>query len=979
MDPARWKRVEETYQAAAEREPGEREKFLAAACGDDEELKREVESLLAQPSAGGLLDRPAWNQAAERDLNPADSTDLPTGTATPVLGQRVAHYQVQQKLGEGGMGVVYRAYDLKLRRPVALKILPPEYAADPERRSRLLREARVASALNHPNIVAIHEVGSESGVDFIAMELVEGKPLAKLIPARGMPLGEALDYAVQIAAGLAKAHESGVIHRDLKPGNIMLSRDGLVKLLDFGLARRGDLGPIRDTTVSVEGQILGTPSYMSPEQAEGKTVDTRSDIFSFGAVLYEMLTGRRAFQGDNHMSTMAAVLHTEPKSLAELDPRIPRELERIVVRCLKKDPGRRFQNIADLKVALKELKDESDSGTLTPAPSAVSTRNRSRLVLSLSAAFVVLAAAAGWFWWHSKPVKTAVRPLTRLTSNGVSSFPAISPDGKMVAYLSSAAGPNPDIWVQQIGGGQAIQITHEKEGVSWVVFSPDGTQIAYTSHGDVYEVPALGGDSRLVARDGVLPLYTPDASAILFLREQKGDNYLFTVPRLGGTPAIIHPGIRLASYPLFSPDGSQVLAMAYHAGRVVEDIKRWWMIPIHGGNLTEVAPPPLLPGETFAPEPTARMLDKNSGRQWIIFGRSTGDTYSLFRVAISRDGKVTSDPEQLTSTTGSSYSFSVSETGRMVFTSGVTTTNLWTIPIDTDRGRVTGERQSLTRVEGIRDNSPSLSRDGKKVAFFSGQRLVVKDLVTGRETQLVQDATLSPSTGPIISPDGSYVAYFSRVPGKSNTDLYLIPSAGGSPRQVCQECGSPKGFSSDGTRLLTQTLTNSGSDQIGLVDVATGKSAVVLSDPQHQLWNAFYSWDDQWVVFLMEIDNNHFRIYVTPVENSVPDGPDHWIQLTSGEHNDNKPQFSPDGNTVYFTSNRDGFLCIWALRLDPKTRRPQGDPFAIQHFHASQRINGGVSIPGATDMEVGVGRDKIVTNMDDFHSDIWMVDLVPGK
>ncbi|MGB7760864.1 MAG: protein kinase [Bryobacteraceae bacterium] len=286
---------------------------------------------------------------------------------------------------------------------------------------------------------------------------------------------------MQIAGGLAKAHAAGVIHRDLKPGNIMLSGDGLVKLLDFGLARRVELGPGQDTTLSVEGQILGTPAYMSPEQAQGKTVDTRSDVFSFAAVFYEMVSGRRAFQGDNHMSTLAMILHEQPKPLVELDPRIPRELERIVVRCLKKDPARRFQNVADLKVALEELKEESDSGTLAPAPSAVRTRGRNWLPLGLSAAFVVLVALGGWFWWHPKPSMTAGRPLTRLTSNGVSFTPAISPDGKMLAYLSTAAGPNPDIWVQQIGGGQAIQITHEKEGVSFSAFSPDGTQIAYQS------------------------------------------------------------------------------------------------------------------------------------------------------------------------------------------------------------------------------------------------------------------------------------------------------------------------------------------------------------------------------------------------------------------------------------------------------------------------------------------------------------------
>jgi serine/threonine protein kinase len=263
---------------------------------------------------------------------------------------------------------------------VALKILPPEYASDPERRSRLLREARAASALNHPNIVGIYEVGSDNGVDFFAMEYVEGKSLSKMIPAKGMPLGEALDCAVQIAGGLAKAHAAGLIHRDLKPGNIMLSRDGLVKLLDFGLARRVELGPGHDTTLTIEGQILGTPSYMSPEQAQGKPLDVRSDVFSFGSVLYEMVTGNRAFEGGSHVATMAAVVEEEPRPLPSS---VLRDLERIITRCLRKDPARRFQHMGDVKVDLEELKKESESGQL-PSRSTHEPR-RSRRLLGMAA------------------------------------------------------------------------------------------------------------------------------------------------------------------------------------------------------------------------------------------------------------------------------------------------------------------------------------------------------------------------------------------------------------------------------------------------------------------------------------------------------------------------------------------------------------------------------------------------------------------
>jgi eukaryotic-like serine/threonine-protein kinase len=902
-----------------------------------------------------------------------------------LVGQTLSHYEIIAKLGEGGMGVVYKARDVRLDRFVCIKVLRPEQLKDESRKQRFIQEAKSASSLNHPNIITIHEIDQADGTDFMVMEFVAGKTFQQLIPSGGLPVADVLKYAIPIASALAAANAAGIIHRDIKPGNIMVGANGIVKVLDFGLAKLtapeensdGATQTIKANTE--EGTVVGTAAYMSPEQAQGKAVDARSDIFSFGAVLYEMLTGRRAFQGDNRMSTLASILQQEPKPLAELDSRIPRELDRIVVRCLRKDPDRRFQHMADLKVTLEELKEESDSGKLTPAPSAAQSTSRTWIALGLSAALVLLSVIAAWLWWHAKPGKTAERRLTRLTSNGVSFDTSISADGKLLAYLSSAGGPNPDIWVQQIGGGKAIQITHEKDGAASPVFSPDGTQISYVARGGIYEVPALGGDPRLIINDGIGPFYSTNGSLIVFARVSQNTFQLFAVPRLGGTPVAIHPEVSLGAPPVMSPDGSRVLALATHAGRQVEDQKFWWIIPLIGGNLQRVVPPPLLAGETRPPAPSAwTALDRDPSQQWVIFERSIGDTHNLFRVAMSSDGKVTQEPEQLTFATGLATSHSVSGSGRMVFDSSTGSTNLWSIPIDTNHARVTGERQKLTQVDGVRDDAPSVSRDGKKVAFFSDNRLVLKDLVTGQETQLVRDFLVFRGNSPRISPDGSFVAYYLPSGGQGTYDLFVIGAAGGAPRRVCQACGGPGGFSSDGSRILMENFGVS-LDRITSVDLATGKVTDVLGDPQHALWNPFYSWDDQWMSFLMQTgaDQDHYRIYVTPVANLIPGGPDRWIQLTTGEYHDDKQQFSPDGNTMYFTSNRDGFTCLWALRLDPKTKHPQGAPFAIQHFHGSQRIYSGIS--ESNHMEVNVAKDKIITNLDEFHSDIWMMELEPGK
>jgi serine/threonine protein kinase/tetratricopeptide (TPR) repeat protein len=292
-----------------------------------------------------------------------------------MIGSKIAQFEIIEKLGEGGMGVVYKARDTDLQRFVAIKVLPPQKVADPIRKQRFIQEARAASALNHPNIITIHGIANEGGVDFIVMEYVAGKTLDRLIPSQGMPPGELLRNAVQIADALATAHEAGIVHRDLKPGNVMVSEKGLVKVLDFGLAKlieppeeAGDASATRTAMQgvgTVEGTIIGTICYMSPEQAEGKKIDARSDIFSFGSLLYEMATGRRAFTGDTPASVLSAVLRDHPQPANQATENLPGQLESIIQRCHRKEPSRRWQGMADLKVALEELKEESASSVRT--------------------------------------------------------------------------------------------------------------------------------------------------------------------------------------------------------------------------------------------------------------------------------------------------------------------------------------------------------------------------------------------------------------------------------------------------------------------------------------------------------------------------------------------------------------------------------------------------------------------------------------
>jgi serine/threonine protein kinase/Tfp pilus assembly protein PilF len=349
MNPERVRRIEELYLKASALGQGQRADFLAQACAGDDSLRREVESLLSCEKAAE-----SFMEALTSQKQTASAAETPEDISTALTGRTIGRYHVQERIGAGGMGVVYRALDTRLGRTVALKVLLPGLTADPERRSRFVREARAASALNHPNIITIFDIDRVDGVDFIAMEYVAGRTLKDVIACRELATSAALNLAIQIVQALVAAHSAGIVHRDIKPANIMITgapaRASQVKVLDFGLAKLSEPARSDDTLTEVtKGFIVGTAAYMSPEQAEGKPIDARSDIFSFGSVLHEMLSGRRAFRGESNLAILTAVLRETPEPI----PGIPANLQNVVSRCLQKDAGLRIQSAVELKVALE--------------------------------------------------------------------------------------------------------------------------------------------------------------------------------------------------------------------------------------------------------------------------------------------------------------------------------------------------------------------------------------------------------------------------------------------------------------------------------------------------------------------------------------------------------------------------------------------------------------------------------------------------
>ena len=567
---------DEIYLAAQELTAGAQREFLDRACGSDAALRADVDRLLGVPASG-----PPDSGSRLANLEP---------------GMMLGHFRVEERIGEGGGGLVYRAVDTQLRRTVAIKILPESIAADASTRRRFAREAEAASALNHPNIVTVYQTGSAGSRDYIVMEFIAGQTLFTALNRRGLPVPKMLRYAIEIADALATAHRAGIVHRDLKTGNVMLDDRGHVKVLDFGLAESSPVihaGSDAETiTVTAEHMVRGTFAYMSPEQACGKRVDARSDIFSFGCILYEMLTGQIVFRRPDPMQTLSAVLQFEPPPVSTVVSGVPRDVERVIDMCLRKDPRERWHSLDDVKILLEAALKDIESGIAPASPGP-----KLRPLWPAAAGILcgaLLAGAAVWRWTGRASLRSEA-PLTMLTADaGLSAFPALSRDGSIFAFASDRSGEgNLDIWVQQIGGGEPIRLTRWDSDESDPDVSPDGTRVVFRSEkdgGGVYVAPTLGGEPLLLVAEGRNPRFSPDGSRIAYWTGREGPGYLpdsahvYAIPAGGGKPERLDTGFVAGLYPIWSPRGDALLALARKVatGRVRDSLD-WWVLPFQGG------------------------------------------------------------------------------------------------------------------------------------------------------------------------------------------------------------------------------------------------------------------------------------------------------------------------------------------------------------------------------------------------------------
>ncbi len=771
-------------------------------------------------------------------------TSLPVDLA----GRTLAHYRILEKLGAGGMGVVYRAHDTHLDRSVAIKVLPAEVVADPERRRRFAQEARSASALNHPNIIQTYDIDTADGADFIAMEYVPGKTLDRLIGPKGLPLDEALKYAIQIADGLAAAHAAGIVHRDLKPANVMITEQGLVKILDFGLAKlvepaSGDdpAVTLTEAALTVEGAIIGTFVYMSPEQAEGKKIDARSDIFSFGSVLYEMVTGRRAFEGTSRIATLSAILHQEPRPVAGVPP----ELERIIARCLRKDRERRFQHLADVKVALAELREEPEaSNAAPPAPPPLRPLRIAELAVG-----IVLVGALVWAIAARRGAGPSPDNLTftRLTdAPGPELYPSLSPDGKSFVYQSRASG-NWDIYFQRVGGKTAVNLTKDSPADDTEpAFSPDGEKIAFRSErdgGGIFVMGATGESVKRLTDLGHNPEWSPDGRELAcattsFLNPielfTRAGQLLITNVASGEQRSVA--GSDDGHQPNWSPHGQRIAFWARPVGTGQRDL---WTVSATGGDPVQVTDDAYTDWDpVWSPD----------GR-YLYFSSDRGGSMNLWRVPVAEEtGKVLGPLEPVTTPAPYSGYISFSRDGRrMLYADRSFRANLDRIAFDPAREVVGGQPVPITQ-GSTASNFPDLSPDGKQVVFqlFGKQEDIAVIGTDGTGVRQLTDDTYK-NRRPRWSPDGKQVAFHSNRGG--TFQIWAMNSDGSGLHRITDESSGAltATWSPDGAWMAYRRMAGrtSASDQLVLLDPAKSwaeqnREALPVSGPPG---GALDTWD----------------------------------------------------------------------------------------------------------------------------------------
>jgi len=863
MTPERWQKLSNVLYQALELAPGDRSAFLDRACASDTALRRELESLLS----------------ASDEMK---SSFLKSSSLAMAIkpGTRLDDYEVETLLGSGGMGEVYRARDTRLKRVVAIKVLPRFVANDPVRLRRFEQEAQAAAALNHPNIVAVFQLGTYQGTPYMVLELLEGQNLRERLSAAALSASKVVEYGVQISRGLAAAHEKGIVHRDLKPENLFLTKDGRVKILDFGLAKLtqdqpavdGDIPTLTERTEP--GMVMGTAGYMAPEQVRGRKADHRSDIFAFGAILYEMLTGRRAFRKATSAETMSSILNEEPQRISQIAPNLPASFERVVQRCLEKNPEYRFQSVSDLGFALEALSDFREVAPPEPKLMEVQAPRKTVKLSRMGAviAAVLIALAAG-IWYLAEPsLPPRVAEYAQITHNGHIGGLA-GTDGRRLFFNFYPWGP-----VGQVGitGGDIATISAGSDTPIATDVSSSGANLLFSSTTGIFTIGTAGGPpSFITKRTGVFsPAWSPDAKSIAY---SGPDDSLYSMKIDGTADKELATGEGAISDVAWSPDGGRI--------RFTRN-STLWEISSTGGNLHRVFP------YWQGPEGQCCGRWTRDGDFYLFLAggnNANGPNVGGFEQIWALDerhsffGRAPSAPFQLTSGPIHWGTPIPSRDAKKIFAVG-TTSRVELVRFDAEAKRIE------PYLGGISAEFLSFSSDGSQIAYVTyPDGILWRAKADGSERVQLTSPPLRPAVCR-WSPDGTQILFTAKRDSRL-AELYTVASQSGSPRQLLpslDDTGREDGvWSPDGRKIVFAVFDPKAS--LAILDVASGK--VQRIPGSDELFSARWSPDGRFIAAMTIPETTEIKLY--DVQNRQ------WSTLARHQGSWGFPTWSRDGRFIY--------------------------------------------------------------------------------